>query len=145
MRVFWEVLRRGEPAILFLPPWSIVHSRCWKAQIPDFARRTRVITFDPRGNGRSDRPAADAAYSEEEIVADALAVLDATGIDRAVLVSLSRGAQRAILLAAEHPERVARRGLHRPCFPVSLRPLAALARDGGTRRMLPPAMYRPPA
>ena len=40
-----------------LPTWSIVHSRFWKMQIPYFARRHRVITFDARGNGRSDRPA----------------------------------------------------------------------------------------
>ncbi|HET6981643.1 MAG TPA: alpha/beta fold hydrolase, partial [Myxococcaceae bacterium] len=74
MRVYWESCGQGEPAILFLPTWSIIHSRCWKAQIPDFARRTRVLTFDPRGNGKSDRPAADEAYAEKEFVGDALAV-----------------------------------------------------------------------
>ena len=41
-------------------------------------------------------------------------MLDATGTERAVLVSLSAGAQRALLLAAEHPERVDGRRLHRP-------------------------------
>ena len=67
----------------------------------------RVITFDPRGNGRSDRPLAPNAYVEPEFAADALAVLDATGTDRAVVVGFSMGAQRSLLLAAEHPERVA--------------------------------------
>ena len=47
--------------------------------------------------------------TEAEFVADALAVLDATGTERAVVVGLSMGAQRALLLAADHPERVARR------------------------------------
>ena len=42
----------------------------------------RVVTFDGRGNGRSDRPGDVAAYAESEFAADALAVLDATG-DRA--------------------------------------------------------------
>ena len=46
----------GEETLLLLPPWSIVHSRFWKAQVPYLARHFRVVTFDPRGNGRSDRP-----------------------------------------------------------------------------------------
>jgi pimeloyl-ACP methyl ester carboxylesterase/predicted glycosyltransferase len=120
VRVHWESYGQGEPAILFLPTWSIVHSRCWKAQIPDFARRTRVLTFDPRGNGRSDRPAADEAYAEEEFMRDALAVLDANGVERAFIVSLSRGAQRALLMATEHPERVLGAVFIDPFFPVSL-------------------------
>ncbi|HSK16193.1 MAG TPA: alpha/beta fold hydrolase [Gaiellaceae bacterium] len=106
VRVHWERYGVGEPTILFLPTWSIVHSRCWKAQIPYFARHARVLTFDARGNGKSDRPEGDEAYAEAEHAADALAVLDATGTERAALVSLSLGAQRAVLLAAEHPERV---------------------------------------
>jgi pimeloyl-ACP methyl ester carboxylesterase/predicted glycosyltransferase len=120
VRVHWESYGEGEPAILFLPTWSIVHSRCWKAQIPDFARRSRVITFDPRGNGKSDRPAADEAYAEEEFMRDALAVLDANGVDRAFIVSLSRGAQRALLMATEHPDRVLGAVFIDPFFPVSL-------------------------
>ena len=118
VRIFYEVYGEGEPAILFMPTWSIIHSRAWKAQIPDFARRHRVITFDPRGNGRSDRPAAADAYAEREFAADALAVLDATRTDRAVVVTLSLGAQRGLLLAAEHPERVAGAVLIAPAVPA---------------------------
>ena len=55
-RIFYEVYGEGDRTVVFVPPWAIVHSRLWKAQIPYFARRTRVIVFDPRGNGRSDRP-----------------------------------------------------------------------------------------
>jgi pimeloyl-ACP methyl ester carboxylesterase/predicted glycosyltransferase len=106
VRVFWEQYGDGEPAILFLPTWSIVHSRVWKAQIPYFARHTRVLTFDPRGNGRSDRPLDPAAYDEAQFAADALAVMDATGTQSALLVCLSIGGHRGLLLAAEHPERV---------------------------------------
>jgi len=106
VRVFWELYGDGEQTILFLPSWSIVHSRLWKMQIPYLARHFRVLTFDPRGNGRSDRPQEGAAYSEWEFAADALAVLDATRTERAVIVSLSLGAHRALILAAEHPERV---------------------------------------
>jgi len=106
VRVFYEVYGEGEPTVLFVPPWALVHSRCWKMQIPYFARHCRVLTFDPRGNGKSDRPRASEAYSEDEYAADALAVLDATGTERAFLVTLSLGAQRSLVLAAEHPERV---------------------------------------
>jgi pimeloyl-ACP methyl ester carboxylesterase/predicted glycosyltransferase len=106
VRVFWERYGDGEPTVLFLPTWSIVHSRGWKAQIPYFARHARVVTFDGRGNGRSDRPQRPEAYREEEFAADALAVMDATGTERAVLVSLSRGAERSLLIAAHHPDRV---------------------------------------
>lgn len=107
VRVFYEVYGSGEPTVLLLPTWSIIHSRFWKLQIPDLARRCRVVTFDPRGNGRSDRPSTVDAYAETEYASDALAVMDATGTERAVLVSLSMGAQRALLLASDHPERVA--------------------------------------
>jgi pimeloyl-ACP methyl ester carboxylesterase len=106
VRVYYEVYGSGEQTVLLLPTWSIIHSRHWKMQIPYLARHCRVVTFDGRGNGRSDRPDEPQAYAETEFAADALAVLDATATDRAVLVSLSQGALRALLLAADNPERV---------------------------------------
>jgi pimeloyl-ACP methyl ester carboxylesterase/predicted glycosyltransferase len=106
VRVFYEVYGAGEPTILLLPTWSIVHSRAWKAQIPYLARHYRVLTFDGRGNGRSDRPIGAEAYSTTEFAADALAVMDAAGVQRAALVALSCGALWATILAAENPERV---------------------------------------
>jgi pimeloyl-ACP methyl ester carboxylesterase/predicted glycosyltransferase len=107
VRTHYEVFGSGEKTVFFLPPWSIVHSRTWKAQVPWFARYHRVITMDGRGNGLSDRPAEAHDYLEREFAADALAVMDATGTERAVLVGFSLGAVRALILAAEHPERVA--------------------------------------
>jgi pimeloyl-ACP methyl ester carboxylesterase len=106
IRVYYEVYGAGEPTVLLLPTWSIIHSRHWKMQIPYLARHCRVVTFDPRGNGRSDRPQDAAAYDEREFAADALAVMDATETERAVIVGFSLGGQRGLLLAAEHPERV---------------------------------------
>jgi pimeloyl-ACP methyl ester carboxylesterase/predicted glycosyltransferase len=104
VRIFYEVYGSGDTTVLLLPTWSIIHSRHWKMQIPYLARHCRVLTFDGRGNGRSDRP--ESGYEEREFAADALAVMDATGTESAVLVSLSQGAQRALLLAADNPERV---------------------------------------
>ena len=79
VRVFWERYGDGEPTVLLLPTWTLVHSRVWKAQIAYLARHFRVVTFDPRGNGRSDRPTDPDLYAESEFAADALAVMDATG------------------------------------------------------------------
>ena len=117
-RIFYEVYGSGEPTILLLPTWSLIHSRHWKAQIPYLARHFRVVTFDGRGNGRSDRPSELDAYREEEFAADALAVMDATATERAVLVSLSRGAERSLLLASDHPERVDKLVFVAPALPL---------------------------
>jgi pimeloyl-ACP methyl ester carboxylesterase/predicted glycosyltransferase len=118
VRVFWERYGDGDPTVLFLPTWSIIHSRGWKAQIPYFARHARVLTFDGRGNGRSDRPKGPEAYREEEFAADALAVMDATRSERVVLVSLSRGAERSLLLGAHHPDRMQGMVFVAPALPL---------------------------
>ncbi len=106
VRVYYEAYGKGEPTILFLPTWEIVHSRTWKFQIPYFARHGRVVTFDRRGNGRSDRPLDVGAYDRRAAVGDALAVLDKAGAQRVVVVSWC-GAGDDLILAVEHPERVA--------------------------------------
>jgi pimeloyl-ACP methyl ester carboxylesterase len=106
VEVGYEVFGEGSPTLLLLPTWTIVHSRIWKLQVPYLADHFRVVTFDRPGNGRSDRPLDPSAYTTEAVVAHALDVLDATGTDRAVLVSLSQGAQEAVHLAADHPDRV---------------------------------------
>ena len=77
VKLHWELFGDGEPTIV-LPTWSIMDSRFWKAQVPYLARHFRVVTFDGRGTGRSDRPTELAAYSHLEFAADTLAVLDAT-------------------------------------------------------------------
>ncbi len=106
VRVFWERYGDGERTVMLLPCWSAVHSRFWKAQIPYLARHCRVVTFDGRGNGRSDRPSGVDAYVVDQFAADTIAVMDATGVSRATLVSLSCGALWNTAVAADHPERV---------------------------------------
>ena len=106
VKVGYEVYGSGEPAIVFTPMDAIIHSRGWKAQIPYLARSSKVLTIDPRGNGRSDRPASVAAYATTEYVADTIAAMDAAGIDRAVLVGLCTSGWRAVLTAVLHPDRV---------------------------------------
>jgi pimeloyl-ACP methyl ester carboxylesterase len=106
VRVFWERYGQGEPTILFLPTWSIVHSRVWRNQIAYFARHFRVVVFDGRGNGRSDRPRELGAYKPKEFVADALAVMHASSTQAAVVVSLSMSTAWNLGLTAMFPERV---------------------------------------
>jgi pimeloyl-ACP methyl ester carboxylesterase/predicted glycosyltransferase len=106
VKVFYEIFGDGEPTILLMPSWSVVHSRSWKMQVPFLARHYRVVTFDGRGNGRSDRPAGADSYLSGEYAADALAVMDATGTSSAVVVSHSRGASYALHLGAVSPQRV---------------------------------------
>ena len=107
VNVGYEVFGAGEPAILLLTSWAIVHARQWKAQVPYLARHFQVITVEGRGNGRADRPRTAEAYRDREYVDDAIAVLDATGVDRAVVVGLSVGGRHALQLAAWYPERAA--------------------------------------
>lgn len=107
VRTHYEVYGYGEATVVLVPTWAIVHSRAWKAQIGHLSRYYRVVTFDPRGNGRSDRPQGRPHYSEREYAEDTLAVMDATDTRRAVLMGNSTGVQRALLVAAEHPDRVA--------------------------------------
>ena len=74
VKLHYELFGAGEPTVMLLPTWSIIHSRHWKMQIPYLARHCRVLIFDGRGNGRSDRPTEPAAYAESEFAADAIAV-----------------------------------------------------------------------
>lgn len=102
----YEIYGDAPDTMLFIPPWSIVHSRIYKAQLPYFSERFRCITYDGRGNGKSDRPEDIAAYTLDNYLADALAVMDALDVGQAILVGLSFGGLLASVLAAYHPERV---------------------------------------
>jgi pimeloyl-ACP methyl ester carboxylesterase len=68
VRLYYEVYGSGEPTVFLLPTWSIIHSRHWKMQIPYLARHCRVLTFDGRGNGRSDRRQRDTARTSSPLM-----------------------------------------------------------------------------
>jgi pimeloyl-ACP methyl ester carboxylesterase/UDP:flavonoid glycosyltransferase YjiC (YdhE family) len=105
-RIYYEVHGSGQQTLLLLPTWAIVDSRHWKMQVPFLARYYRVITFDPRGNGRSDRPSDPAAYSDDAYVGDARAVMVATGTEHAVVAGFSAGCFWSLQLARSDPQRV---------------------------------------
>ncbi len=108
VRIAYEVFgdRPGRTTVLLAPTWSIVHSRMWKGQVPYLARHFRVVTFDGRGCGQSDRPQDSAAYTHLEFADDLIAVLDATLTKQAVICAFSCGALWSVQAAADHPERV---------------------------------------
>jgi pimeloyl-ACP methyl ester carboxylesterase/UDP-N-acetylglucosamine:LPS N-acetylglucosamine transferase len=118
-RLFYEVYGEGEETIFLIPTWSLVHSRHWKMQIAYFARHFRVLVTDGLGNGRSDRCRDPKRYGAVEFARDCLAVMDATGTQRAVTVSLSRGAQYSLELARIAPDRVAGAVFIGPLFPYT--------------------------
>jgi pimeloyl-ACP methyl ester carboxylesterase len=119
-RLFYEIYGEGEETVFLIPTWSLVHSRHWKMQIPYFARHFRVLTMDGLGNGRSDRCRQPRRYGAAEFARDCLAVMDATGTERAVMVSLSKGAQFLLELTRLAPERVAGAVFIGPLFPYTL-------------------------
>ena len=66
----------------------------------------RVIAFDHRGHGESDKPHEPTAYEPERMVADALALLDSLGVERAVWFGYSMGARVSAFAALDAPDRV---------------------------------------
>jgi pimeloyl-ACP methyl ester carboxylesterase len=81
-------------------PWS---NEDWRRMYHDFARFSRLIIFDKRGTGLSDRP-RDLGPLETRMD-DIRAVLDAVGVERATLVGMVEGGQTCALFAATYPER----------------------------------------
>ncbi len=94
------------PWIAFAPIFQITHSQMLKATVPYLSQHFRVLTMDGRGNGRSDRPRGQEAYTFEHYYRDFVAVLDAAGVDRTAVIGISATTMTALRLAGEHPERV---------------------------------------
>ncbi len=103
-RIHWEESGQG-PAILFLHEFG-GDGRSWEDQVRHFARGRRCLVAWARGYPPSDAPAEPGLYGQAYSTADALAVLDAAGVERAHVVGLSMGGYTALMLAARHPERV---------------------------------------
>jgi pimeloyl-ACP methyl ester carboxylesterase len=118
VRIAFQVFGDGPQSLLLLPTWPIVHSDFWRAQVPHLLTHYRVVTFDGRGNGASDRPNDAASYTGSVMVADALGVLDAAHVDRVAVLSVSLGAFWAALLAVNAPSRVAAAAFIAPYLPL---------------------------
>ena len=102
VKLFWHATGAGSRDLVLLPQCQpVVYSRQFKAQIPYLSRYFRVVTTDPRGNGRSDRPAE--GYDLEARYRDLLAVLGEAVRPPFALVAYSCAAIVAFRYAVEHP------------------------------------------
>ena len=106
VKCWYGVWGEEGPWIAFAPIFQITHSRMLKTVVPYLSRHFRVIAMDGRGNGRSDRPEGQDAYSFDQYYQDFVSVLDTVGADRLAVVGISATAMTALRLAAEQPERV---------------------------------------
>lgn len=100
--IAYDVVGTGDPLLLIMGLGA--DSKMWMLQTPTFAEHLTCITFDNRGVGESSIP--DGPYSTEQMAGDALAVLDAVGVDRAHVLGISLGGAIAQQLALKAPERV---------------------------------------
>lgn len=106
----YQVFGEGPIDIVFVPGFISHIEYAWKEPLmARFLRRlatfSRVITFDKRGMGLSDRDPHDATPDLSERLADLTAVLDAADSSAAVILAWSEGGPMAITFAARHPER----------------------------------------
>lgn len=76
----------------------------------------RVVAYDARGHGRSGPAPDPAQYRYADLAEDLEAVMDAAGIERAVLAGASMGAHTLIRFALDHPDRAAALVIATPAF-----------------------------
>jgi len=98
-----EEVGQGHP-ILFIHEFGGNHAS-WEPQMRFFARRYRCISYAARGYAPSDIPETIDAYSQRIAVEDAIAVLDALGIEKAHIVGLSMGGFATVHFGLVAPER----------------------------------------
>lgn len=103
-RLHYEV--SGSGPVLLLIPGMGVSVRDSRSLVEALSSHATVLAVDNRGVGLSDKP--DEPYPMATLAADALAVLDAAGVDRANVLGYSLGGRIALQLTLDHPERVER-------------------------------------
>ena len=151
LSIAWQVFGSGTQDLVVVPPIISHVDANW--QYEGYARMLRrlgesfrVIIFDKRGQGMSDR--FEGAPTLEERMDDLLAVMQAAGSERAILFASSEGGAMGALFAATHPARVERLVLYAamarftraPDYPIrpSLeRMLQVVAETWGTPRSAP--------
>ncbi len=106
VRLYFEERGAAHPVTLVLLNGMSQSTANWSTQARHLEAVARVLVYDARGQGRSER--AGTRPGLDDHVADLLALLDARGVGQATLVGFSHGARIALRAAAAAPERVAR-------------------------------------
>jgi 3-oxoadipate enol-lactonase len=145
----WRAYGEGEPVLMIMG--FMGSSRAWFRLLPHIARGHRAIVFDNRGTGDSDRPRG--LFTMDDLVGDAIAVLDAAGESSAHVLGVSMGGMVAQHLALDHPDRVRSLALFcthpgadrgggrlpwRMAASIALRPFVG---PGGTFKIVAPLLY----
>ncbi|MFP6617628.1 MAG: alpha/beta hydrolase [Candidatus Hydrogenedentota bacterium] len=104
VNLYYEVHGTG-PAVMLTHGFSAT-SQMWQGQIELMAKNHTLIIWDMRGHGQSDYPQDASAYTEANTVADMSAILDAEGINEAVIGGLSLGGYMSLGFRCVYPERV---------------------------------------
>ncbi len=102
IKLYYEIHGAGEPLVLIAGLASDISEYAGISE--GLAQKYRVVTFDNRGAGRSDKP--DIPYSIEMMADDAIRLMDAVGAGRAHIIGISMGGRIALELALQHPDRV---------------------------------------
>ena len=100
--MYYQVQGQGEPLVL-IPGLGADHTS-WFLQARAFKKHYRVITFDGRGMGKTDKPADP--FTLETMADDVVALMDHLGADAANIVAVSMGGLVAQEIALDHPDRV---------------------------------------
>jgi pimeloyl-ACP methyl ester carboxylesterase len=104
IELYYEVHGEGEPLLLI--PGLGVDVPYFRGIIDDLATSCRVVAFDPRGAGQSDKP--DVPYSIDGMADDAAGLLEHLGIERTTVLGSSMGGRTALMLTLDHPGLVER-------------------------------------
>ena len=136
--LYYEIHGDGKPLVLIsglgYPLWQ------WHKMVPFLAEQFKVITFDNRGVGQSDKPAGP--YTARMLAADTVGLLDALGIEKAIIAGHSMGGFIAQALALDFPQRVDKLVLcstnfggphHVPVTPEAMKVLTDVTSDALTR------------
>jgi pimeloyl-ACP methyl ester carboxylesterase len=119
------------PPVILLHGFPDTH-QIWRRQIPDLAAAgLRVIAPDLRGYGKTDMPQDVGAYAVSFLADDVLRLMDALGIDKAVVVGHDWGALIGWHLAMHAPERIVRYAALSVGHPKAIAPQAS-ARNYGS-------------
>ncbi len=104
IELYYEIHGTGQPLVLIsglgYPLWQ------WHKMVPFLAEHFQVITFDNRGVGQSDKPAGP--YTAQMLAADTAGLLDALGIEKAIIAGHSMGGFIAQAMALDFPQKVAK-------------------------------------
>jgi pimeloyl-ACP methyl ester carboxylesterase len=138
IELYYEIHGAGQPLVLIsglgYPLWQ------WHKMVPFLVEHFQVITFDNRGVGQSDK--LTGPYTAQMLAADTAGLLDALGIEKAIIAGHSMGGFIAQAMALDFPQKVAKLILcstnfggphHVPVTPEAMKVLTDVTSDALTR------------